>query len=212
MTERGTHYSVSQHHILRPDDRERYTLQCLTAPHRTTWRQREVHITVFNSTTSYNRRTGGGKKGKKGKTYYSVSPSKNKRQVLASLRCPALSSSFNIENNINFSTVCYACVHTSSRWDVWLLNTHKFPFSVWRSYVVTMGAKRSLWSFRSLIETWKSLNQDTSHTLWQISQVGLWFTILEVFVHRCVYARALRVYECEIRVAVERQPGSNQAW
>ena len=52
-TERGTHWSVSQHHIVRHDYRERYTLQCLTAPHRTTWRQREVHITVSHGTTSY---------------------------------------------------------------------------------------------------------------------------------------------------------------
>ena len=52
-TERCTHYSVSQHHIVLPDDRERYTLRCLTAPHRTTRRQREVHIKVSLSTTFY---------------------------------------------------------------------------------------------------------------------------------------------------------------
>ena len=49
----GTNYSVSQCHIVRPDDRESYTLQCLTVPHHRTWRQREVHITVSHSTTAY---------------------------------------------------------------------------------------------------------------------------------------------------------------
>ena len=65
-TERGTHYSVSQHHTMRHEDRERYTLQCLTAPHHETRRQREVHITVPHSTTSWDTKTEGG-------THYSVS-------------------------------------------------------------------------------------------------------------------------------------------
>ena len=49
-TKRGTHYSASQHHTMRHEDRERYTLQCLTAPHHETRRQREVHITVSHPT------------------------------------------------------------------------------------------------------------------------------------------------------------------
>ena len=55
--ERGTQYSVSQHHVLQPEDRERYTVQCLTAPRTTTGGQREVHSTVSHSTTSYDRGT-----------------------------------------------------------------------------------------------------------------------------------------------------------
>ena len=92
-TERGAHYSVSQHHIVWPDDRERYTLQCLTALHRTTWRQSEAHITVSHSTASYDRRL----KKKHITVSHRARTSKNKRQVLASLRCPDLSSSFYTE-------------------------------------------------------------------------------------------------------------------
>ena len=55
-TERCTHYSVSQHRTMRHEERERYTWLCLTAPHRMSWRQREVHMTVSDGTTLYDRR------------------------------------------------------------------------------------------------------------------------------------------------------------
>ena len=71
-TERGTHYSVSQHHTMRHGDRERYTLQRLTASHHGTRGQREVHITVSHSTTPWNIRTEKG-------THCSVSPHHTKR-------------------------------------------------------------------------------------------------------------------------------------
>ena len=38
-----SHYCASQDHTMGHDDRERYTLQCLTAPHRTTGGQRKKH-------------------------------------------------------------------------------------------------------------------------------------------------------------------------
>ena len=49
-TEKGTHYSVSQHNTPCDQMTEKYTLQYLNAPHRTTWRQRKVHIIVSHST------------------------------------------------------------------------------------------------------------------------------------------------------------------
>ena len=94
-TERGTHYSVSQHHIVRPEDRERYPLQCLTAPHRTTWQQKEVHITVSHIFV-HNIVLPKGRKKKHLIMSHRTRTSKNNRQVLASLRCYALSSSFYI--------------------------------------------------------------------------------------------------------------------
>ena len=83
-TERGINYSVSQSYIVRPDNRERYILQCLLELHRATWQQREVHITVSHSTTSYDLRTERG-------THYSVSqhhivrPDNKKRYTLQCL-------------------------------------------------------------------------------------------------------------------------------
>ena len=71
-TESGTHYSVSQHHTMRHGDRERYTLQRLTASHHGTRGQREVHITVSHSTTPWNIRTEKG-------THCSISPHHTKR-------------------------------------------------------------------------------------------------------------------------------------
>ena len=105
-----------------------------------------------------------------------------------------LSSSFYIENM--FSIVSYACVHVHvqsvilvqsgfvgffpSLTRLVLLNLQKKkkknPFSVGHS-TVTVCVTRSLWSSRNLTETWKSPSHDSSRILWQISKVGLWFTI-----------------------------------
>ena len=160
-TERGIHCSVSAPH-------RTITWQCRTEPHRTTWRQREAHITVSPSTTSYDLTTERG-------TRYSVSQHhivrpddrdvhitaphmvqsedrkkinitmshrtrtvKSKRQAFANLRCPALSSSSYIENNICFQKfrmpVCrftcnawFPCNKFLLHWAVWFVElTHIF--------------------------------------------------------------------------------------
>ena len=132
--EGGTHYNISQH-IVGPDGRERCSLHCLTAPHRTTGGQKKMYITMTHQART----------------------SKNTGQALVSLRCPALSSNLYIDL---FSKVSYACVQFHvhcdiffSHWDVWFAEfTHRFSFSVWHSNV-TVDAKRSMWSFRILIKT-----------------------------------------------------------
>ena len=120
------HYSASQHHTMRHDDRERYTLQCLTAPHRTTWGQREVPITVSHSTTSYDLTTKRGThysvshirtqhrttEGKKKKAPYNVSPNKDKQEQQAgACKSSMLCSFFQLLHlKICFRKVSYACV------------------------------------------------------------------------------------------------------
>ena len=52
----GRHGCASQHHTMRHEDRERYTLQCLTAPHHETRGQREVHFTVSHNTAPWDTR------------------------------------------------------------------------------------------------------------------------------------------------------------
>ena len=83
-------------------------LLCLTLPNHETRGQREVHVTVSHSNTSYDRKTE-----KENKKYIRLShrarTSKNERQALASsLRFPDLSPIFFIENM--FSEVSYAYV------------------------------------------------------------------------------------------------------
>ena len=75
------------------------TLLCHTAPHHETRGQREVHITVSHSTTSYDLRQREVKQTNQPKTphitmSHRAKTSKNKRHGLASFRCAALFSSF----------------------------------------------------------------------------------------------------------------------
>ena len=192
--EKYTLQSLTAPHRMTWRQRE-YTLQCLTALHRTTWRQREVHITVSHGTTSYDLTTERG-------THYSVSQhyivrpehrgknctlqyvteqgqARTRDRCLQSLRCPALSSSFYIENN-TFSKVSYLlCAGSRATRDSraisfrhtetsGLLNSHTNFLSLFGGLMLRWVLKGICGHFHILIETWKSPSQDTSHILWQV--------------------------------------------
>ena len=126
-TDRRTHYSVSEHYILRPDDS--------VSQHHIVWPEdRKKYTLVFHRTRT----------------------STSKRQALASLRCPDVSSSVYIENNYVFRSFVRLCAGFTynawspairfPHWDGWSDEITLISF-LWRSNVTGECQKASVVDF-----------------------------------------------------------------
>ena len=154
---------------MRHGGRERYTVQCLAAPHLTTgWQKTHTHTHTQRN------------KNKNKKTSQCLTRhgrARTRDGCLQDFDTPLFLPAFTLKIYFKkFSTrVCsvtcnswFSCSKFSHTETSGLLNSHTNFLSLFGGLMLRWVLKGICGHFHILIETWKSPSQDTSHILWQV--------------------------------------------